>query len=228
MKNNHAFTIVELLVVLVIFSSLIAAAFLASSVFTNSLIKTQGDRNEHFKLVKLITLMDKSIKSMSDYYVKSEEYNSPMLVPYVAGDSQELRYISMFSIFGYASDVAVRLKLEFNDGLTTLSISESPLKNKMVTKLTELLEYPITKTMHRFQGAVNFSYLHRKPFTTELYPLAINNDFSSQFHSTLERGLPKAVRVDFQAGDNWFVFTPKILNTRKAIKVNSIYNHVEG
>ncbi|OUR60963.1 hypothetical protein A9Q74_10505 [Colwellia sp. 39_35_sub15_T18] len=228
MKSAKGFTIIELLVVMVIFSSLIASAYMSTAVYLQAVSKSKNYKELGYQRLSVITLIDKSIKSMSDYYVETDTYKSKMMVPYVKGTTTNLSYISHFSIFGFESDVIVQLNLLNKNNGTQIQISESPLTRNIVRRLSDINETDVSKVVLNIDELVTLSYLHRKPFNKDISLREIENDYQDVFYSTVERGLPKAVRLNYVSTGHSMTFLPFILNSRKAIKINSFFNNVEG
>jgi len=213
---------------MVIFSSLIASAYMSTSVYLQAVAKSKNYKDKGYQLLSAVTLIDKSIKSMSDYYVETDTYKSKRMVPYVKGTTTELDYVSHFSIFGFKSDVIVQIKLiEQNNG-TQIQVSESPLTKSYIRDLSDITEAEISKTLLNVEELVTLSYLHRQPFNSDISLREIKDDYQNDFYSTVERGLPKAVRFNYVSTEQSMTFIPFISNSRKAIKVNTLFSNIKG
>jgi len=213
---------------MVIFSSLIASAYMSTAVYLQAVSKSKDYKDEGYQRLSAVSLLNKSIKSMSDYYVETDVYQSKMMVPYVKGNGNELAYISHFSMFGFKADVIVQLNLIHIGTSTQIQVSESPLTKSYISNLSDVPETEISKIILTIDELVTLSYLHRKPFNSDISLREIRNDYQDGFYSTVERGLPKAIRLNYAITGRSMIFLPLTLNSRKAIKVNTLYNNVEG
>jgi len=225
-NNQKGFTVIELLVVFVIFSFLIASAYLATSMYLNTVVKSQNHKEHAYQLVSSVTLLDKSIKAMSDYYVETKSYVGKMMVPYVKGSSTELSYVSHFSIFGFDTDVAVKVQL--TESGTQLEVSEYPLNLGFIKKMQDEIPFTTHKILITFEQPMSFSYLHREPFNQDMNLKEVTSDYVSEFQSLVERGLPKTIKLNSNEDNYSFIFTPVTLNSKKAIMINTWYQGIEG
>jgi len=213
---------------MVIFSALIASAYMSTSVYLQAVSKSKNHIKEGYQRLQAITLIDKSIKSMSDYYVETDTYKSAMMVPYVKGTETELVYISHYSIFGFKSDVIVKINLLEQEQGTKIQVSELPLTKSIVYNLTDNLKGEVSKTLLEVNELVTFSYLHRQPFNVDISLRQIKEGYQNIFYSTVERGIPKVIRLNYLSTEQSITFAPSTVNSRKAIKINTLFNNVEG
>ncbi|MDF2177512.1 prepilin-type N-terminal cleavage/methylation domain-containing protein [Aliiglaciecola sp. CAU 1673] len=235
MRASKGFTLIELLIVAAILSFILATSYLAIAGFIKSISKSEVVNNDLVADFRLITQLDKSIKSMSDYYLVSAD-NKPVLLFY--GDSSRITYISHYSVLGLPGSVLVDWTLDNSARHIGITLREMSLSNYHFANLPEALEiiYSASEMVERKEfelseaQAPNFAFEYRLPFNLDPKRMELAGKKVNKFEYIFESGLPRAITLTWNgnAPGSELIFVPKVNNTAKAIRTQSQFYGLES
>jgi len=214
---SKGYTLIEVVVAVAIFTTMLMLGSLALNQ-TLMHYKALAQKGFRFWEYAKIVWLDKSIASITDYFVKDRQYG---WFPYFKGDLNGFSYVSLSPIAETSPCVVWVLKEKNEKGKYDLKYYELPVLTKKYEDIERDFVLKYYKEGNSFSilddlQEINFQY-YAFDFTKRKY------EWYDEFDGRLKKNLPSAILITYKDGEGEKRLHLKV-NTNSMMKL--IYNEI--
>ena len=214
---SKGYTLIEVIVAVSIFTTML---MLGSIALNQTLMqyKALAQKGFNFWQYAKIVWLDKSIASITDYYVKDRQYG---WFPYFKGDQNGFFYVSLSPFAGDSPCLVWVLKEKNEKGNYDLKYYELPVDTKKYEDIEDNFLFGNYKKGNSYLVLTDVQEISFK-----YYGLDINKkryEWFSEFDGKLKKTLPSAIMISYKDKEGNKKLLLKV-NTNSMIKL--IYNEI--
>jgi len=189
---SKGYTLIEVVVALAIFSSMLLLGSLALNQTLRE-YKALADKGFAFWNYAKVVWLDKSVASMTDYFVKTREHR---WFPYFKGDGNGFSYVSLAPFANDAPVVVWVVKEKKEGGMFDLVYYELPVMTK---KYQDIEDDVVFNNYKKGNSFVVFSDLEEISFQYYGFNLLKRKyEWFNEFDGRLKKVLPSAILITYK------------------------------
>lgn len=194
-SRRQGFTLIEMLVSLVILSSVILIATSGYSTYMSRWDSNFGKFNQTAAQLQLFQGLHRTVTNTRPYIVKNQ---AGVYHFYFEGKETELTAVSAASLNDPDRAALYRLKVELNEGWYELTYSEVDTSKSWLEDPTKEKNWTIPVVILRMPNAMTFDYFGWKSMSDFNDKLRVNRGWSPQHSGEASGIVPDFLRITFK------------------------------